>query len=142
VVVGGTSAADIPRISRAITAHWLKLPTHPLSCRPCKCPNFLILCDHRSSQGACDGRQQRGLTCTYGSPTHQCRASNLRSGSAAISNKLRLTLVLFIVLPHFTKNGRTVQDTIFNLQYVQFMPIRSLRHQLIPTFTDPLKSAA
>jgi hypothetical protein len=40
------------------------------------------------------------------------------------------------------QNGGTVQDTIFNLQYVQIMPIRSLRHQLIPTFTDPLKSAA
>src|ERR1700693_36328 len=101
MVVSGTSAADIPRISKAVTAHWLKLPTHPLSCRPCKCPNFFILCD-RSSQGACNGRPTwPDLYLWQSYPPVQ--SLNLGCGIAAISNKLLLTPVLFIVLPHFTK---------------------------------------
>jgi hypothetical protein len=137
------SAADIPRIREAFTSHWLK------PCPPIRYPapihypadlvsaqNFSILCDC-GSQGACNGRPTWPDVYLWQSYL-TVQSLNLGCGSVATSNKLRLTLVLFMcyhTLPKWRDSSRhRLQPSICSVH-----AIRSLRHQLIPTFTDPLR---
>jgi hypothetical protein len=74
VVVSGMSAADIPRVREAFTAHWLK-PRPPIRYpAPIHYPadlvsaqTFLFCATVAAREHVMGG--QRGLMCTYGSPT-------------------------------------------------------------------------